>query len=175
MLGSFLISLLASVNFLSFPVTFTNPTGKYFADYNSNFHAKLFHLCTNLNLWGAQSSLPSPELSWDAEKIMVCKRIVRSSRFMLIANKTRKMYHPVAKPKQISMLVRKAELDYMMAVLQLFSSARIIRNRIHYLTTTRWACKRCTGLRKESIMLQGHPTLRVALVALEETFLRDIF
>lgn len=48
---------------------------------------------------------------------------------MVIANKTRKMYHPVGKPaKQISMLIRKAELDYMMAVIQLFSSARTIRN-----------------------------------------------
>lgn len=68
---------------------------------------------------------------------MVCKRIIRSSRFMLIANKTRKMYRPVGKlAKQISMLIRKAELDYMMAVIQLFSSARTIRNWIHYLTTT---------------------------------------
>lgn len=60
---------------------------------------------------------------------MVCKRIIRPSSFMLIANKTKQMYHPVGKPtKQISMFIKKADLDNMMAVIQLFSSTRIIRN-----------------------------------------------
>jgi len=57
-------------------------------------------------------------MSWDAEKLMVCKRIVISSRFMLTASKTRQVYHPVGKlTKQILMLIRIAELDNMMAVI----------------------------------------------------------
>lgn len=57
--GRDLISLLANINFLCFPLTFTNPRGKYFAEYNSIFHAKLFRLCTSLTLWGAPSSCSS--------------------------------------------------------------------------------------------------------------------
>jgi len=110
--GSFLISLLANINFLCFPVTFANPRGKYFADYSCIFHAKLFHLCADLALQNAKPPLPSPEGSWDAEKLTVYKIIVRSSIFTLTANEIRKMMHPVSEPaKQISMPMRKAELD----------------------------------------------------------------
>lgn len=104
--GSFLISLLANINFLCFPVTFANPRGKYFADYNHIFHAKLYHFCTDLALQNAKSPLPSPK------RKLGRREAVRSSTFMLTANELRKMSHPVGElAKQISMLMRKPELD----------------------------------------------------------------
>lgn len=67
--GSLLISLLANINFLCFPVTFANPRGKYFADYNHIFHAKLYHFRTDLALQNDKSPLPSPKRSCDAGKL----------------------------------------------------------------------------------------------------------